>query len=53
MSKVVLIGANHAGTAAANTILDRCPGHELVIFDRNSNISYLGCGTALWIGRQI
>jgi NADPH-dependent 2,4-dienoyl-CoA reductase/sulfur reductase-like enzyme len=53
MSKIVLIGANHAGTAAANTILDNYPGNELVIFDSNSNISYLGCGTALWIGRQI
>jgi len=53
MGKIVLIGANHAGTAAANTILDNYPGNELVIFDRNDNISYLGCGTALWIGRQI
>jgi len=53
MSKIVLIGANHAGTAAANTILDNYPGNELVIFDANSNISYLGCGTALWVGRQI
>lgn len=53
MSKIVLIGANHAGTAAANTILDNYPGEELTIIDRNSNISYLGCGTALWVGRQI
>jgi NADPH-dependent 2,4-dienoyl-CoA reductase/sulfur reductase-like enzyme len=53
MSKIVLIGANHAGTAAANTILDNYPGHELTIIDRNDNISSLGCGTALWIGRQI
>lgn len=53
MSKIVLIGANHAGTAAANTILDNYPCNELSIIDRNSNISYLGCGTALWIGRQI
>ena len=53
MSKIVLVGANHAGTAAANTILDHYPGNELVILDRNSNISYLGCGTALWVGRQI
>ncbi|MDR1287574.1 MAG: FAD-dependent oxidoreductase [Treponema sp.] len=53
MSKIVLIGANHAGTAAANTILDNYPGNELVIFDGNSNISYLGCGTALYIGGQI
>jgi NADPH-dependent 2,4-dienoyl-CoA reductase/sulfur reductase-like enzyme len=53
MSKIVLIGANHAGTAAANTILDNYQGNELVIFDSNSNISYLGCGTALYIGGQI
>jgi NADPH-dependent 2,4-dienoyl-CoA reductase/sulfur reductase-like enzyme len=52
MSKIILIGANHAGTAAANTILGY-PGHELTVIDRNDNISYLGCGTALWIGRQI
>jgi NADPH-dependent 2,4-dienoyl-CoA reductase/sulfur reductase-like enzyme len=44
---------NHAGTAAANTILDNYPDNKLVIFDANNNISYLGCGTALWIGRQI
>lgn len=53
MSKIVLIGANHAGTAAANTIMDNYTGNSLTIFDRNSNISYLGCGTALWVGRQI
>jgi NADPH-dependent 2,4-dienoyl-CoA reductase/sulfur reductase-like enzyme len=53
MNKIVLVGANHAGTAAANTILDNYPGNELVIFDSNSNISYLGCGTALYIGGQI
>lgn len=53
MSKIILIGANHAGTAAANTILDQYGENELVIMDSNSNISYLGCGTALWIGNQI
>ncbi|MDR2019832.1 MAG: FAD-dependent oxidoreductase [Treponema sp.] len=53
MSKIVLIGANHAGTAAANTILDNYPGNELTIFDSNNNISYLGCGTALYVGKQI
>lgn len=53
MAKIILIGANHAGTAAANCILDAGAQNELVIFDRNSNISYLGCGTALFVGRQI
>ena len=50
--KIVLIGANHSGIAAANTILGYGKD-ELTIFDRNSNISYLGCGTALWVGKQI
>lgn len=53
MAKIVLVGANHGGIAAANVILKQYSGHQLTIFDRNSNMSYLGCGTALWIGRQI
>ena len=53
MSKIILIGANHAGTAAINTILDQYPDHEVVVYDANDNISYLACGTALWIGDQI
>ncbi|MFV0527536.1 MAG: H2O-forming NADH oxidase [Lachnospiraceae bacterium] len=53
MSKIVIIGTNHAGIAAANTILGSYPENEVVMIDRNSNLSYLGCGTALWVGRQI
>ncbi len=53
MSKIVVIGANHAGVAAINTILDNYQGNEVIVFDRNSNISFLGCGMALWIGKQI
>ncbi len=53
MSKIVVIGANHAGTATINTILDNYEGNEVVAFDGNSNISFLGCGMALWIGNQI
>lgn len=53
MSKIVVVGANHAGTAAINTILDNYSGNEVVVFDANSNISFLGCGMALWIGKQI
>ncbi|WP_081166351.1 H2O-forming NADH oxidase [Lactococcus garvieae] len=51
--KIVIIGTNHAGIAAANTLLDNYSGHEIMMIDRNSNMSYLGCGTALWVGRQI
>lgn len=53
MSKIVVVGANHAGTAALNTILDNYKGNEVTAFDSNSNISFLGCGMALWIGKQI
>lgn len=53
MAKIVVVGANHAGTACINTILDNYKGHEVVVFDSNSNISFLGCGMALWIGNQI
>ncbi len=53
MSKIVVVGANHAGTAAVNTILSKSVNDEVVVFDANSNISFLGCGMALWIGNQI
>ncbi len=53
MSKIVVVGSNHAGTAAINTMLSLNKDNEVVVFDRNSNISFLGCGMALWIGGQI
>ncbi len=53
MKKVVIVGTNHAGTAAANTIMDNSKDHQVTVFDSNSNISFLGCGMALWIGNQI
>ena len=54
MSKIVLIGANHAGTAFLNTVLANYGAdNEVVVFDQNSNISFLGCGIALWVGGQI
>lgn len=54
MSKIVVVGANHAGTSAIKAILGNYPGqHEVVVYDKNSNISFLGCGMALWIGNQI
>ena len=51
--KTVIVGANHAGIAAANTLLDNYKDQQVVMIDRNTNLSYLGCGTALWVGRQI
>lgn len=52
MAKIIVIGANHAGTACINTLVGY-KEHEVVVYDKNSNISFLGCGMALWIGEQI
>ena len=53
MKKIVIVGTNHAGIAAANTLLDSKEQLEVTLIDKNTNLSYLGCGTALWVGRQI
>lgn len=45
--KVVVIGVNHAGTSAIRTLLTQNPEHKVTAFDRNDNISFLGCGIAL------
>lgn len=47
--KVVVIGINHAGTSAIRTLLSINPSIEVVAFDRNDNISFLGCGIALTV----
>ncbi|QHI70055.1 FAD-dependent oxidoreductase [Tichowtungia aerotolerans] len=49
MAKVVVVGVNHAGTSAIRTLLSQNKNHEVVAFDRNNNISFLGCGIALTV----
>ncbi|MBS4461600.1 MULTISPECIES: FAD-dependent oxidoreductase [unclassified Facklamia] len=48
--KVVVIGCTHAGTAAVKTILNENPEAEVVVYERNDNISFLSCGIALYVG---
>ncbi len=49
MAKVVVVGVNHAGTSAIRTLLSQDKNHEVIAFDRNDNISFLGCGIALTV----
>lgn len=51
-TKIVLVGINHAGTTAVKAILRNNPNAEVVAYDRNDNISFLGCGIALWVGKE-
>lgn len=48
--KVVVIGINHAGTSVVRSLLSLDPNLEVIALDRNSNISFLGCGIALTVG---
>ncbi|AGL91029.1 Putative NADH oxidase H2O2-forming [Candidatus Phytoplasma australiense] len=48
--KVIIIGCTHAGTAAAKTIKKTSPQTDIVVYERNDNISFLSCGLALYVG---
>ncbi|VEU83299.1 FAD-dependent oxidoreductase [Acholeplasma hippikon] len=48
--KVVVIGCTHAGTAAVKNILKQNKDVEVVVFERNNNVSFLSCGIALYVG---
>ncbi|WP_381415306.1 FAD-dependent oxidoreductase [Spiroplasma endosymbiont of Anurida maritima] len=51
--KVIVVGTNHAGTTAVRTIRRQDPNAEIVTYDKNDNISFLGCGIALWVADEI
>lgn len=50
--KIIIIGANHAAPPPIK-FSRSIPTPTSRSFDHNSNISFLGCGMALWIGNQI
>jgi NADPH-dependent 2,4-dienoyl-CoA reductase/sulfur reductase-like enzyme len=45
--KIIVVGTNHAGTTAVKTLKKNFPECEVVTYDKNDNISFLGCGIAL------
>lgn len=51
--KVIVIGCTHAGTAAVVNIKALYPETEVVVYERNDNISFLSCGIALNVGGVI
>lgn len=50
MMKVIVVGCTHAGTAAVKGILKNNPDAEVVVYEKNDNISFLSCGIALYVG---
>jgi len=51
--KIVVVGINHAGTSAVRTLVAQNSDHEITAYDRNDNISFLGCGIALTISGDV
>ncbi|MDR1447670.1 MAG: FAD-dependent oxidoreductase [Candidatus Ancillula sp.] len=50
MNRVVVIGANHSALSAINTIIDRFSGEvEVVAFEQDDNISFIGADGLLWV----
>ncbi|MCK5807260.1 MAG: FAD-dependent oxidoreductase [Mycoplasmataceae bacterium] len=50
--KVVLVGVNHSGTSMVRTLKTLNKDVEINAYDRNTDISFLGCGIALWVGGE-
>ncbi|WP_025755232.1 FAD-dependent oxidoreductase [Mycoplasmopsis cricetuli] len=50
--KIVVVGANHAGTSFLRTLQTVNPKDDIVAYDANTNTSFLGCGIALWVGGE-
>lgn len=51
--KVIVIGCTHAGTASIVKLKELYPESEVVVYERNDNISFLSCGIALYVGGVI
>lgn len=50
--KILVVGANHAGTSFLRTLQTVNPQDQILAYDRNTNTSFLGCGIALWVGGE-
>ncbi|MFD1671500.1 FAD-dependent oxidoreductase [Agrilactobacillus yilanensis] len=51
--KVVIIGATHAGTLAAQEILKYHPETEITIYERYDNFSFYSCGISLYLDGEV
>ncbi|WP_462398958.1 FAD-dependent oxidoreductase [Lacticaseibacillus pantheris] len=51
--KVVIVGCTHAGVAAAKAIRHDHPEAEVLIYERDDNVSFLSCGIALYLGGEV
>lgn len=51
--RIIIIGATHTGTAAAAQILALDPTATVTVYERNNNLSFIGAGAPLYLGKRI
>ncbi|MGL4914204.1 MAG: FAD-dependent oxidoreductase [Romboutsia sp.] len=51
--KVIVVGCTHAGTASVVNIKNKYEDSEVVVYEKNDNLSFLSCGIALNVGKVI
>ncbi len=51
--KVVVVGCTHAGTAFIVNAKRKFPDSEIVVYEKNDNVSFLSCGIALSVSKVV
>lgn len=51
--KVIVVGCTHAGTFAVKQTIADHPDADVTVYEMNDNISFLSCGIALYLGKEI
>lgn len=50
--KIVIVGANNAGLAVAQNLLQSGKNFAITMIDKSKDIGYLGCGTPMLLGNR-
>ena len=51
--KIVVVGCTHAGTACIVNAKNKYPDSEIVVYEKNDNVSFLSCGIALSVSKIV
>jgi NADPH-dependent 2,4-dienoyl-CoA reductase/sulfur reductase-like enzyme len=51
--EIIVVGANHAGISAAMTILGHYTGHNVTMFEKDDNVSFVGADALLRLAGKI
>ena len=53
LKKIVIVGSNHAGLSLTKCLLERETKYEIILIDKKSVVSYLGCGLSLLLKKEV